>query len=155
MAGGVLFAALAQKMSQRTWLVGATGLYAAALFGLSFLQPGSVLAILVGFVAGLMLSVMFAVPFTAFYSRTPQKLLGRVGSVGAAMGSLMGAIASLGFGWLINSVSARQAVLGCALLMGVIALAGALMPFMRLLDKQPEAAAEASPAPVATEPALT
>jgi MFS family permease len=77
MAGGVTFAALAQKLPQRTWLVGATGLYASALLGLFFLQPGSIPAIAVSFLAGSMLSVMFAVPYTAFYSRTPQKMLGR------------------------------------------------------------------------------
>ena len=76
MVGGVAFAALAQKLPQRTWLVGATALYGTALLGLFFLQPGSIAAIVVSFLAGSMLSVLFAVPFTAFYSRTPQKLLG-------------------------------------------------------------------------------
>ncbi|MGW1342716.1 MFS transporter [Kribbella sp. NPDC002412] len=134
MVGGVAFAALAQRLPQRTWLVGATGLYASALLGLYFLQPGSIPAIGVSFVAGSMLSVMFAVPYTAFYSRTPQNLLGRVGSLGAAYGSLVGALASLGFGRLIHTISAPHALLACALIMGAIALALASMPFMRLLD---------------------
>ena len=135
MVGGALFAALAQKLAQRTWLVGATALYGLALLLLYFLQPGSVVAIGVSFLAGLMLSVMFAVPYTAFYSRTPQKLLGRVGSLGAANGALMGALASLGFGWLMYAVSAPTALLVCAFIMGSIALALATLPFMRLLDK--------------------
>lgn len=157
MVGGVVFAALAAKLRQQTWMTGATGLYALALLVLSFLQPGSVPAIMVGFVAGMMFSVLLAVPFTAFYARTPQKLMGRVGSLGSATGSLMAALTSLGFGWLINTVSARQAILVCAVMMGGIALGSAFFPFMRLLDAQPgakadEETAQGAPLP---EPALS
>jgi hypothetical protein len=60
-----------------------------------------------------------AVPVT-FYSRTPQELLGRVGSLGAAYGALTGALASLGFGWLVHTVSAPSALLVCAFIMGGI-----------------------------------
>ncbi|MEI8410396.1 MULTISPECIES: hypothetical protein [unclassified Kribbella] len=130
---------MAQKLPQRTWLVGATGLYASALLSLYFLQPGSIPAVGVSFLAGSMLSVMFAVPYTAFYSRTPQKLLGRVGSLGAAYGSLVGALASLGFGRLMHNLSAPHALLACALIMGGLAIALASMPFMRLLDNPAEA----------------
>lgn len=138
MVGGATFAALAHKLKQRTWLVGATALYALAMLGLYFLQPGSILAIGVSFVAGAMMSMMFTVPFTAFYSRTPQKLLGRVGSLGAANGALAGALASLGFGWLIHTVSAPTALLVCAFIMEGIALALGTLPFMRLLDSPAE-----------------
>ena len=140
MLGGVLFAALAQKLAQRTWLVGATAGYGFALLVLYFLQPGSPAAVGASFVAGSMLSVLFAVPFTAFYSRTPQEMLGRVGSLGAAYGSLVGAVASLGFGWLIHAVSAPTALLVCSLVMGGIALALGRARFMRLLDDPAEEA---------------
>ncbi|GAB3758813.1 MFS transporter [Microlunatus parietis] len=144
MVGGAIFAALAQKLPQRTWLIGATGLYGVALLGLFFLQPGSIPAIMVSFVAGTMMSVMFAVPFTAFYARTPQHLLGRVGSLGAANGALFGAVASLGFGHLINNVSAPQALLTSAMIMGGIAIALAALPFVRLLDRPTETAEPAA-----------
>jgi MFS family permease len=148
MAGGGTFAALGQRLPQRTWLVGATGLYASALLGLYFLQPGSIAAIGVSFLAGSMLSVMFAVPFTAFYSRTPQELLGRVGSLGAAYGSLVGGLAALGFGRLMHTVSAPHALLVSALIMAGIATASATMPFMRLLDGPAESnQAEPNPTP--------
>jgi hypothetical protein len=104
------------------------------MVGLYFAQPGSIPAVGVSFLAGLMLSVLFAVPYTAFYSRTPQHLLGRVGSLGAAQGSLTGAAASLGFGWLLHTVSAPNALLVCALIMGGLAITLASMPFIRLLD---------------------
>jgi predicted MFS family arabinose efflux permease len=149
MMGGLVFAALAQRLAQRTWLVGATVLYAAALLGLYFLRPGSVPAMSVSFLAGLMLSVLFAVPYSAFYSRTPQRFLGRVGSLGAAQGSLTGALASLGFGWLMHAVSAPVALLVCAAVMGTIAVALATMPFMRLLD-HPTEPVEEQPTPATT-----
>jgi MFS family permease len=156
MVGGAIFAALAQKLSQQTWLVSGLALYGASLFGLYFLQPGSLAAIAVSFVAGLMMSVMFAVPFTAFYARTPQKLIGRVGSLGMAMGSLAGALASLGFGWLLHTVSAPNALLVSAIVMIGLAIASAYMPFMRLLDhpaEQVDEAPELKATPV-VEPAL-
>jgi MFS family permease len=134
MVGGGAFAAWSSRLPQRTWLVGATALYAATMLGLYCTQPGSMPAIGLSFAAGGMLSVLFAVPYTAFYSRTPQELLGRVGSLGAAHGSLMGAVASLGFGWLLHAASAPNALLVCAAIMGAIALALATMPFVRLLD---------------------
>ncbi|HEU5121926.1 MAG TPA: hypothetical protein VFT59_03695, partial [Candidatus Saccharimonadales bacterium] len=101
---------------------------------------------------GSVLSIMFAVPFTAFYARTPQKLMGRVGSLGAATGALFGALSSLGFGWLIQTVSAPSALLGCAFIMGSLALAFTVMPFVRLLDRPQEAEAE-SKAETAPPPA--
>jgi MFS family permease len=156
MVGGALFAALAHKLSQQAWLVGALGLYGSALFGLYFLQPGSIWAIGVSFIAGLMMSVLFAVPFTAFYARTPQKLIGRVGSLGMAMGSLAGALASLGFGWLLHTASAHNALLVSAVIMVGLAVASAYMPFMRLLDHpiEPEEEAQDVTAITVAKPVL-
>lgn len=149
--GGLVFAAVAQKLPQRTWLVGATSLYAVALLGLFFTRPGSVAAIVVGFFAGSMMSVMFAVPFSAFYSRTPQHLLGRVGSLGAAHGSLMGALASLGFGYLLHNLSAPAALLVSAIGMAAVALLLGTAPFMRHLDT-PVAVAESTSASASESP---
>ena len=149
MVGGLTFAAWSARLAQRTWLVGATAMYACTMLGLYFVRPGSIPAVGLSFAAGLMLSILFAVPYTAFYSRTPQELLGRVGSLGAAQGSLMGAVAALGFGWLLHAVSAPNAMLVCAAIMGGIALALGTMPFMRLLDN-PTAAAKPEPIDVLT-----
>lgn len=152
MLGGLVFAAIAKKLPQRTWLIGATAAYGLGMLGLYFLQPGSLLALGVSFLIGSVLSIMFAVPFAAFYSRTPQKLLGRVGSLGAANGALLGALSSLGFGWLIHTVSAPTALLACAFIMGGLALAFATMPFTRLLDS-PLETEEAEAKTEATQPA--
>ena len=135
MIGGFLFAAFAPKVSQQKWLFGATSAYALALLGLYFLQPGSVIALLVGFIAGVVFTGIMAIPYSSFYIRTPQRLLGRVNSLGAGTGFIIIALASLFFGWLINATSARNAILICAILMGLIALGVRFFPFMKHLDE--------------------
>jgi predicted MFS family arabinose efflux permease len=135
MIGGFTFAAFAPKVSQQKWLFGATSAYALALMGLYFLQPGSVVALLVGFLAGVVFTGIMAIPYSSFYIRTPERLLGRVNSLGAGMGSIIIALASLFFGWLISAASARTAILVCAILMGLIALGVWLFPFMKHLDE--------------------
>jgi predicted MFS family arabinose efflux permease len=134
MIGGFLFAAFAPKVSQQKWLFVATSAYALALLSLYFLQPGSIAAVLVGFLAGVVFTGIMAIPFSAFYVRTPERLLGRVNSLGAGMGSVIIALASLFFGWLINSTSARAGLLACAIVLGLIALGVYLFPFMKHLD---------------------
>jgi len=138
MIGGFIFAAFAPKVSQHKWLFAATGAYALALLGLYFLQPGSVAAVLVGFLAGIVFTGIMAIPFSSFYTRTPERLLGRVNSLGAGMGSIIVALASLFFGWLINATSARTGLLACAIAMGLIALGVLLFPFMKHLDEKPD-----------------
>jgi cyanate permease len=136
MIGGFLFAAWAPKVSQQKWLFGATSLYALALLGLYFLQPGSVTALLVGFLAGVVFTGIMAIPYSAFYIRTPERLLGRVNSLGAGVGFIVIALASLFFGWLINATSARTGLFVCAIGMGLIALGVWLFPFMKYLDEK-------------------
>jgi len=138
MIGGFLFAALAPRVSQHRWLVGATGGYALALLGLYFLQPGSAAALLVGFLAGVVFTGIMAIPYSSFYIRTPERLLGRVNSLGAGMGFIVISLASLFFGWLINISSSKTGLLACAILMGLIALGVLFLPFMKHLDDKME-----------------
>ena len=138
MIGGFIFAAFAPKVSQHKWLFGATSAYALALLGLYFLQPGSLIAVLVGFLAGVVFTGIMAIPFSSFYTRTPERLLGRVNSLGAGMGSIIIALASLFFGWLINATSAKTGILACAIVMGLIALGVLIFPFMKHLDEKVE-----------------
>lgn len=136
MIGGFLFAAFAPKVSQQKWLFGATGAYALALLGLYFLQPGSVAATAVGFLAGVVFTGIMAIPYSSFYIRTPERLLGRVNSLGAGTGYIVISLASLFFGWLINATSARTGILACAIVMGFVALGVLLLPFMKYLDEK-------------------
>jgi MFS family permease len=144
MIGGFIFAAFAPKVSQQKWLFGATSAYALALLGLYFLEPGSVPALVVSFLAGVVFTGIMAIPYSSFYIRTPERLLGRVNSLGAGMGFIVIALASLFFGWLINATSARIGLLACAILMGLIALGVGLFPFMKYLDEKvnPESVSE-------------
>jgi predicted MFS family arabinose efflux permease len=144
MLGGFIFAAFAPKVSQQKWLFGATGAYALALLGLYLLQPGSIVAMLVGFLAGIVFTGIMAIPYSSFYIRTPERLLGRVNSLGAGMGFIVIALASLFFGWLINATAARTGILVCAVLMGLIALGVLFFPFMKYLDEKvaPESVSE-------------
>jgi len=138
MIGGFIFAAFAPNVSQHKWLFGATSAYALALFALYFLQPGSLIAGLVGFVAGIVFTGIMAIPYSSFYIRTPERLLGRVNSLGAGMGFVIISLASLFFGWLINVTSAKIGLLACAIVMGLIALGVYLFPFMKHLDEKVE-----------------
>jgi hypothetical protein len=136
MIGGFLFAAFAPKVSQQKWLFGATGAYALALLGLYFLQPGSVAATAVGFLAGVVFTGIMAIPYSSFYIRTPERLLGRVNSLGAGTGYIVISLASLFFGWLINVTSAGTGILACAIVMGFVALGVLFLPFMKYLDEK-------------------
>jgi len=144
MIGGFIFAAFAPKVSQHKWLFGATSAYALALLGLYFSQPGSAVAMPVSFMAGMVFTGIMAIPYSSFYIRTPERLLGRVNSLGAGMGFIIIALASLFFGWLINATSAKTGILVCAIVMGLIALGVLLFPFMKYLDekREPDVAAE-------------
>jgi MFS family permease len=138
MIGGFIFAALAPKVSQRKWLASACALYALALLGLSYLEPGSLLTIAVGFTLGLVFTGIMTIPYTAFYARTPERLLGRVNSLGAAVGFIIIALASLFFGWFINTTSPEAAIRVSAGVMTLIAAGSIGLPFMKLLDMPPE-----------------
>jgi MFS family permease len=94
--------------------------------------------VLVGFLAGMVFTGIMAIPYSSFYTRTPERLLGRVNSLGAGMGFIIIALASLFFGWLINATSAKIGILVCAIMMGLIALGVLLFPFMKHLDEKVE-----------------
>lgn len=137
MLGGLLFAKFAPKVPQRAWFFGATATYACALLGLYFQPPGSLFVIATGMVAGLAFTGIMAIPYTAFYARTPERLLGRVNSLGAASGFLIAAIASPIFGLFITATSPRSAILACSVGMMILALGILTLPFMRYLDEAP------------------
>lgn len=137
MIGGFIFAALAPKVSQQKWLVGATSLYALSFLAQSFLQAGSILTYVIAFLAGLVFTGIMAIPYTSFYVRTPERFLGRTNSIGMATGALVAALASLFFGWLVNGTSPQTGLLAAAIVMGLVALGAATFPFMKYLDLPP------------------
>lgn len=135
--GGFIFAALAPKVSQQKWLVAASTLYALSFLVFSFLEPGSLAAYVVAFLTGIVFTGIMAIPYSAFYIRTPEKFLGRTNSLGMAAGSGVAAIASLFFGWLISTTNPDSALIASAIMMGIVALGTLVLPFMKYLDLPP------------------
>lgn len=135
--GGFAFATFGPHVSQYKWLVVSTAAYALALLGISFLQPGSWQAMAVAFAMGMLFTGIMAIPYACFYSRAPQQLLGRLNSIGAAAAAMVGAFATLSFGWLMSATSPRNGILACAVGMSVVALGTIFFPFMKLLDDAP------------------
>jgi MFS family permease len=137
MIGGFIFAALAPKVSQKKWLTTASTLYALSFLVLAFLQPGSLISYVVAFLTGIVFTGIMAIPYSAFYIRTPEKFLGRTNSLGMAAGSLVAAVASLFFGRLITATSPSNALVASAIAMGLVALGTLVLPFMKYLDLPP------------------
>lgn len=134
--GGFAFAFVATKVSPRKWLIGANAAYSLALFSLIFLEPGSIIAVAAGFLIGLTFAGIIPIIGTAFYSRTPEKLLGRANSISSASAMIVSAPSALFFGWLVNVTSPKVGILAGAIGMSAMAIAALCLPFMKLLDEK-------------------
>jgi hypothetical protein len=73
---------------------------------------------------------------TAYYSRTPEELLGRVNGTSFALVLTVLPFSSLAFGWLINATAPETAIAVVVALNAVMVAAFALIPAMRLVDAQ-------------------
>ncbi|HEU5121816.1 MAG TPA: MFS transporter [Candidatus Saccharimonadales bacterium] len=133
--GGGLFTLIAAKVSAYKWFILANCMVALTFAGYLFVQPGSVISILLSFVNGLASAGLMPIVFTAYYARTPQHLMGRVNG---AAGTIMYAaipLAYLGSGWLISASSVHTALiaaLGCVILLAVLAI---FTPAFKLFDE--------------------
>jgi hypothetical protein len=76
---------------------------------------------------------------TAYYSRTPEALLGRVNGTSFAMVLTALPFSSLAFGWLISATSPETAIAVVVAADAVMVAAFALLPAMRLIDAPAEA----------------
>ncbi len=115
----------------------ATGLLAALLAT----EPGSVAAVALSFGVGLVGPAPLPIINTAYFSRTPEELLGRVNWTSFAMVLTVLPFSSLAFGWLINATAPETAITLVAAANAVMVAAFALLPAMRLVDA-PSAARE-------------
>jgi MFS family permease len=137
-AGGALFTLISTKISAYKWFILANIMVGLTFAGYLFVQPGSVASIALSFANGLAGAGLMPIIFTAYYTRTPQKLMGRVNG---AAGTIMYAaipIAYLAFGWIISGTSARTALivsLACLVLLAAIAM---LTPAFKLFDEHTE-----------------
>jgi hypothetical protein len=62
--------------------------------------------------------------------------LSRTGSLDVASGFVVDSISSLFFGWLVHVHSARMAILGCAVSMGLWSIRMLLLPLMKFPDEK-------------------
>lgn len=97
-------------------------------------RAGSAAAVGLSFGVGLVGAGSLPIINTAYYSRTPEELLGRVNGTSFAMVLTVLPFSSLAFGWLINATAPETAITVVVALNAVMVAAFALIPAMRLVD---------------------
>jgi macrolide resistance protein len=103
--GGLAFAAVGPKVSKFRWFVATEVVATALLAALLATEPGSAAAVALSFGVGLVGAGSLPIINTAYYSRTPEELLGRVNGTSFAMVLTVLAFSSLAFGWLVNATA--------------------------------------------------
>jgi Major Facilitator Superfamily len=133
--GGLIFAAVGPRVSRFWWFVDTEVVATAVLAALLATEPGSVAAVVLSFGIGLIAAGSLPIINTAYYSRTPEELLGRVNGTSFAMVLTVLPFSSLAFGWLINATSPETAITVVVVAANTVMVAAfALVPAMRLVD---------------------
>jgi MFS family permease len=148
--GGLAFAAVGPKVSKWRWVVVTNLVATAGLVALTRLEPGSAATVGLSFAIGVISAGSLPIINTAYYARTPERLLGRVNGASFALVLTALPISSLLMGWLINATSAVTALGVVAAGNAVMVLTFTLVPALRLIDQEDtagegEAASEARP----------
>lgn len=143
--GGFGFAAIGPRVRPFGWFVVTGVVSKVVLAGLLLTEPGSAAAVAVAFAVGLTSAGQLPIINAAFYSRTPEHLLGRVNGAGWTLVLAALPVASLGFGWLVSATSATAGIAVVATASLVMAGVFAALPAMRLLGIEPDAAAPDDP----------
>lgn len=138
--GGFGFTAIGPRVRPFRWFL-VTGVVSKLVLGMLLLTaPGTVEAVAVALAIGLTSAGQLPIINAAFYSRTPEHLLGRVNGAGWTLVLAALPVASLGFGWLVNTTSAAVGIAvvatGSLVMVGVVGV----HPAMRLLDDGTEVA---------------
>jgi MFS family permease len=132
--GGLVFAAAGPRVSRYRWFVATNLAATAGLAALAATEPGSALAVVLSFAVGLVGAGSLPIINTAYYSRTPEALLGWVNGTSFAMVLTALPFSSLAFGWLINATSPETAIAVVVTANAVMVATFALLPAMRLID---------------------
>jgi hypothetical protein len=133
--GGLVFATVGPRVLRFWWFVPTEVAATAGLAALLATEPGSVAAVALPFAVGLIGAGALPIINTAYYSRTPDELLGRVNSTWFVMVLTALPFSSLAFGWLINATTPETAIAGAVAANAVMVAAFALIPAMRLIDQ--------------------
>jgi macrolide resistance protein len=102
---GLAFAAVGPKVSKFRWFVATEVVATALLAALLATEPGSAAAVALSFGVGLVGAGSLPIINTAYYSRTPEELLGRVNGTSFAMVLTVLPFSSLALGWLVNATA--------------------------------------------------
>lgn len=145
--GGLVFAAVGPNVSRFWWFVPTEVAATVGLAALLATEPGSVAAVALSFTVGLIGAGALPIINTAYYSRTPEPLLGRVNGTSFAMVLTALPFSSLAFGWLVNATSPETAIAVAVAANAVMVGAFAFIPAMRLIDQDAE-----QPEPKVQEP---
>jgi hypothetical protein len=132
--GGLVFAAVGPRVPKFWWFVSTEVAATAGLAALLATEPGSAAAVALSFAVGLVGAGSLPIINTAYYSRTPEELLGRVNGTSFAMVLTALPFSSLAFGWLINATAPATAITLVVAANAVMVATFALIPAMRLVD---------------------
>jgi hypothetical protein len=148
--GGFAFAAVGPKVSNYKWFIPTNVIGTVLLAALLLTRPGSVLAVAVSFSIGLVSAGSLPIINTAYYTRTPERLLGRVNGASFALVLAALPVSSLLAGWLVSATSAATAIAVVAAANSVMVASFALIPAMRLIDEDAESPQAEAPRPDAS-----
>lgn len=136
--GGAAFAVIGPKVSGYKWFVVSGVITTVCMAGLLLTQPGSVLAVILSLLSGLAAAGQLPIINTAYYSRTPEHLLGRVNGAGWTLVLAVLPFTSLFYGWLTQITSPTLAILVVVASNALMVLIFGLLPAMRLIDRKPK-----------------
>lgn len=147
--GGLGFAAIGPKVRPYRWFIASNVVSKAALASLLLSRPGSAAAVAIAFLIGLTAAGQLPIINTAYYTRTPKHILGRVNAAGWTLVLAALPFASLLMGWFVNAASPWTGI-------AVVVAANVVMigifctiPAMRLLDDRPNEHADDAASQVA------
>lgn len=136
--GGLAFAAIGPKVRPYRWFIASNVASKAALGAVLLTRPGSAAAVAVALLMGLTAAGQLPIINTAYYTRTPKHILGRVNAAGWTLVLAALPFASLLMGWLVNAASPST---GIAVVLGAnVVMIGIFcaIPAMRLVDERPD-----------------
>lgn len=132
--GGLVFTTIATKVSGYVWMI-LSNILSTIFFGaMLFVDPGSWWAVALSFLVGTTSAGFYPIMNTAYYSRTPEKLFGRVNGASWALSLVALPVTSLLFGWIINLTSATIALGIVVASNAILTIVVWLYPSMKLLD---------------------
>lgn len=132
--GGMIFAVIGPRISGYVWAILSNALVTILYGAMLFFEPGSAMLIVLSFMIGLASAGMWPILNTAYYTRTPERLFGRVNGASWALQLLGLPFTSLFFGWFVSATSAELALMIIVAANSILTIVLWLYPPMKMLD---------------------